>query len=462
MRMDEHTCTTFLAGKKATIDGSTIVSRVEDYSNNFNPQKFVVITPDKQPRIYKSKTTAFEIKLPDNPLRYTSTPDANSDAGIFGASGINSENVSMTATETITTNPRILSLDPLNDKDGMGEEDFLTIVLPYVRSAREAVERVGKLLTEYGTYESNGMAFGDHDELWYLETIGGHHWAAVRIPDEAYIIAPNRFNITEFDFNSDSTMCSADLKDLIDENNLNPDMIGYNLRRIFGSSTYRDAHYNNPRAWYIQQMLSGSNEKSPTDQGLPFINYPKHKITIQEVKQVMSAHYQDTPFDPYAGKEAPYRSIALNRNLELHVLQIRNDVNNEISGIHWLAYGPNVVNALVPFYANVIDTPKTYRDTETSFNINDIYWLNHVIMGMADPDFQQVEPKIEDFEEKVMAKTLNIQHQADTKTAELAQDDISSYLTEINEQMAEVSYKGSLNLLGQLVDYRFKHARLQY
>lgn len=460
--MDVHTCTTFLAGKKATIDGSTIVSRVEDYSNNFNPQKFMVITPDKQPQIYKSKTTAFEINLPNNPLRYTSTPDANSDAGVFGASGINSENVSMTATETITSNPRILSLDPLNEESGMGEEDFLTIVLPYVHSAREAVERVGVLLTKYGTYESNGMAFGDKDEVWYLETIGGHHWAAVRIPDEAYVIAPNRFNIAEFDFNSDSTMCSADLKELIDENKLNPDTIGYNLRLIFGSSTYRDAHYNNPRAWYVQQMLSGNTDKLPTDQDLPFINYSKHKITIQEIKQVMSAHYQDTPFDPYVSENAPYRSIALNRNLELHVLQIRNDVSNEISGIHWLAYGPNVVNALVPFYANVDNTPEAYRDTDTSFNIHDIYWLNHVVMGMADQSFQQVEPKIEDFEEKVMARTLNLQHQADQKSAKLAQDDISNYLTEVNEQMAKVSYEGSLKLLGELVEYRFKHARLQY
>lgn len=457
--MKKHTCTTFLAGKKATIDGSTIVCRVEDYSNNFDPQRFVVVKPEEQPRHYASKTTKFTIDLPDTPLKYTSTPDADDSAGVFGASGINAANVSMTATETITSNARICSLDPCNDESGIGEEDFLTLVLPYVQTAKEAVKRTGELLKKYGTYEANGLAFGDQNEVWYLETIGGHHWAAVRIPDDAYVIAPNRLNIAQFDFSAANTMCSADLKDLIDQNNLNPDTDGYNLRLIFGSSTYRDAHYNNPRAWYVQQQLSGQQEKAPTDQMLPFINYPEHKITIQQIKELMSSHYQDTAYDPYSGN-APFRSIALNRNLELHILQIRNNVGSQARAVHWLAYGLNVVNAVVPFYANVENTPGVYRDTQTTFNIQNIYWLNHVIMAIADQHYQKVEPLIEDFEEQVMTRTLVLQHQADDQLGE--QQNVSHYLTTINRQMADISYQESVKLLGKLVEYGFKHANLQY
>ena len=29
----------------------------------------------------------------------------------------------------------------------------------------------------------NGIAFQDVDEIWWLETIGGHHWMARRVPD---------------------------------------------------------------------------------------------------------------------------------------------------------------------------------------------------------------------------------------------------------------------------------------
>ena len=30
----------------------------------------------------------------------------------------------------------------------------------------------------------NGVAFSDSNEIWWLETVGGHHWIAKRVPDE--------------------------------------------------------------------------------------------------------------------------------------------------------------------------------------------------------------------------------------------------------------------------------------
>ena len=97
----------------------------------------------------------------------------------------------MSATETITTNARVLGADPLV-KDGFGEEDMLTLVLPYIKTAREGVLRLGELLETYGPYESNGIAFADTEEIWWLETIGGHHWIAKRVPDDTYVTNPNQ------------------------------------------------------------------------------------------------------------------------------------------------------------------------------------------------------------------------------------------------------------------------------
>lgn len=174
----------------------------------------------------------------------------------------------------------------------------------------------------------------------------------------------------------------------------------------------------------------------------------------------MSSHYQGTDFDPYKREKAPFRSIALNRNLELHILQIRNNVDPAISGIHWLAFGPNIVNAVVPFYANIDNTPERYRDTQTKFSIQDVYWLNHVIMAIADQYYQSVEPMIDDFEEKVMTQTLALQHKADHEFN--SHNDVSGFLTKVNDEMAKIAYQESINLLGKLVEYGFKHARLQY
>lgn len=151
-------CTTILVGKKASIDGSTIISRNDDGHEALDPQRFVVVQPEDQPKHYQAVISGVKVELPDNPMRYTSMPNSILTNGIWPAAGINSENVAMSATETITTNPRIQGLDPYVE-GGIGEEDIVTLVLPYIHSAKEGVERLGALLKEYGTYEPNGIAF---------------------------------------------------------------------------------------------------------------------------------------------------------------------------------------------------------------------------------------------------------------------------------------------------------------
>lgn len=59
-----------------------------------------------------------------------------------------------------------------------------------------------------------------------------------------------------------------------------------------------------------------------------------------------------------------------------------------------------------------------------------------------------------------MAKTLNIQHKADRKIT--AYDDISAYLTMINNQMAEIAMTEGRKLLGALVKLTFKLEHLQF
>ena len=65
-------CTTVLVGKKASIDGSTMISRNDDGHEALDPQRFVVVNPEDQPRDYQAVISGVQIKLPDNPMRYTS------------------------------------------------------------------------------------------------------------------------------------------------------------------------------------------------------------------------------------------------------------------------------------------------------------------------------------------------------------------------------------------------------
>ena len=138
-----------------------MVARTDD--GHFDVKKMVVVNPEDQPKVYKSVIGHLEIELPENPMRYTACPSVDLKEGIWAATGINEANVGMTATETITTNPRVLAADPLvqyveakNPEDegipgGIGEEDIVVLVLPYIKSAREGVLRLGELLEKYGT-----------------------------------------------------------------------------------------------------------------------------------------------------------------------------------------------------------------------------------------------------------------------------------------------------------------------
>lgn len=456
-------CTTVLVGKKASIDGSTIISRNDDGHEALDPQRFVVVQPEDQPKHYQAVISGVKVELPDNPLRYTSMPNSILTNGIWPAAGINSENVAMSATETITTNPRIQGLDPYVE-GGIGEEDIVTLVLPYIHSAKEGVERLGALLKEYGTYEPNGIAFSDQDEVWWLETIGGHHWAAVRIPDDAYVVAPNRMNIDDFDFDSADTLCSDDLKALIDDNHLNPDFEGYNLRHIFGSSSIKDTVYNNPRAWYGQKYFTPEVEQDPMDQDLPFICRANRKITIEDVKFVLSSHFENTKYDPYGdGTEAEktlIRPIGINRNHNVHILQIRNNVPAEIAGVHWLAYGANTFNTVVPLYSNVNDTPACYKDATGTFDLNNMYWLSCATALLGDTDYNFYVDFRNTFELEAMSAYRGIQNETDKAIAD--QTDVQEFLEAANEKLADESLKRQTKLFGDMVISGSEHMKLRY
>ncbi|WP_125573737.1 C69 family dipeptidase [Levilactobacillus huananensis] len=456
-------CTTILVGKKASLDGSTIISRNDDGHEALDPERFVVVNPSDQPTNYKAVISGVEVKLPDNPMRYTSIPNSILTNGIWPAAGINSENVAMSATETITTNSRILGIDPYV-AGGIGEEDLVTLVLPYIHSAREGVERLGSLLKEYGTYEPNGIAFSDHDEIWWLETIGGHHWAAKRIPDDAYVVAPNRMNIDDFDFAADDTLASDDLEDLIAKYQLNPDFKGVNLRHIFGSASTKDTVYNNPRAWFGQKVFNPEIEQDPQGQDLPFICHANRKISIEDVKFVLSSHYENTKYDVYGhGSEDDkklFRPIGINRNHDVHILQIRNNVPESIAGIHWLAFGANTFNTVVPFYANVDDTPAVYKDADGTFNMNHMYWLSCTVALLGDTDYDLYVDFRNTYALQAMSAYREIQHATDAAIQDGA--DVKSTLLDANEKLSNESFTRTTKLLGDMVTFGSEHMKLRY
>lgn len=416
-------CTTILIGKKASYDGSTMIARNDDSSNGkFTAKKLQVIHPEDMPRIYKSVLSKFEVELPENPLQYTAMPNAVEGDGMWAAAGVNIENIGMTATETITSNARVLGADPLV-KDGFGEEDIVMITLPYIHSAKEGVKRLGLLLEQYGTYESNGIAFSDVDSIWYMETIGGHHWIARRVPDDSYVMMPNQFGIDEFDFedacsNENEYMCSKDLKEFIEENHLNLSQDDhFNPRYAFGSHSDSDHVYNSPRAWYMGRYFNPATydwdnphgKYSPESDELPWCLVPEKKITPSDVKYILSSHYQGTPYDPYgksteSSLKGKYRTIGINRTDFVALIQLNGHKIKECQAIEWIAEGSNVFNTMVPLFAHMNTAPEYLANTTKDVSTDNFYWASRLIGALADASYGNSITEIDRYQLAVEAK----------------------------------------------------------
>ncbi len=452
-------CTTILVGKKASNDGSTMIARNDD--GNFDAKKLVVVEPEKQGRVYTSKIGKLKIELPDNPLRYTMLPNVVKDSGVWPASGVNSLGVGMTATETITSNPRVMGADPYvkpgkGKPGGIGEEDIVLLVLPYIHSAREGVIRLGALLEQYGTYEPNGIAFNDQDEIWWLETIGGHHWIARRVPDDRYVVMPNQFGLDDFSFSDaygkkEENMCSADLKEFVEKHHLALDQYedDFNPRLAFGSRDDSDHVYNTPRAWFMLRYFNsrsadfdGPNaDYTPTSDDLPWSMVPERKITVEDVKYILSSHYQDTPYDPYGKAGDPslhgiYRSIGVAKTSFMTCLQARPNLPKEIATIEWLCMGPNPFNSFVAIYPNVPIIPFYFSGTSNVVDSQNFYWANRLLAIIADAHFSATSIFIERYQ-KAMQNFCRSHIEATDAKYIGAKEDGESVLVEANKAMAK-------------------------
>ena len=111
----------------------------------------------------------------------------------------------------------------------------------------------------------------------------------------------------------------------------------------------------------------------------------------------MTSHYNGTEYDPmdtYSSgdekKQKMFRSIALDRNQESSILQIRNDVPKELAGVQWINMGFYAYSPYVPFYTNIENTPANYQVADHTVDPDhSAYWLYKTLQVLVEPRYHQ-------------------------------------------------------------------------
>ncbi|MCK4760318.1 MAG: C69 family dipeptidase, partial [Candidatus Aminicenantes bacterium] len=197
------------------------------------------------------------------------------------------------------------------------------IVMERCRTAREAIQTMGKLAEEYGYgYHDSGemLAVADPDEVWIFEVMPvgplwtpksgkpGAVWCAQRVPDDHVSVCPNESRIGEIDLDRpDYFMASLNVISYAVENGFYDPKSGkpFNWKKTYSPSEYSATSSGGTRArlWRFFELVAPSRNFSPDTPNMefPFSVKPDKKLSLQDVIDITRDKYQGTPLDPAEG-----------------------------------------------------------------------------------------------------------------------------------------------------------------
>ena len=356
-------CTTIVVGEQLTGDGSRIYGRSEDFDALRCKNWLVFEDTDNGPEEFIADDSAFRCPLPKKRFGYTALPDYQYHHE-WGSAGFNTAGVGESSTETIFSSPEALKYDPYVE-NGLAENCTYNIVLPYIRSAREGVERLGALIEEYGSAEGFGVGFIDDKETWYLENACGHHWLACRMPADQYFVTGNQSRFRQYDPNDkENFLADKDLLNFAERNGLwNPKGGPFDFHTAYSKDDIADHTYNYTRVWGLQKLFTPSLKQDVNVNNFPVFAKPDSgHITIQELRNAFRFHYDGTEHDPYLhnnGKE-PWRPVSIFRTTQTHLLQVRPWLPQAIGHVTYVANGMADLSVFLPIYQGIKSFPRPY------------------------------------------------------------------------------------------------------
>lgn len=471
--MASQACTSLIAAKGATVDGSIFITYAAD-SHNLYGELYCQPAADHQKGAVR-KVTEWDTGKPLGEI-----PEAGHTYATIG--NMNEHGLAISES---TWGGR-------EELEGSGMIDYgslIYIALQRAKTAREAIDVMTGLVDKYG-YASSGESFSiaDPDEVWIMEMIGkgkgdkGAVWVARRIPDECISGHANHSRIHQFPLDEkETTLYSPDVIDFArSQGYFDGKDEDFSFSRAYAVTDFSALRGCDARVWaFYHKYADGMDRYLPwinkaEGEVLPLWVKPSKPISADDMKWMMRDHFEGTPFDmtndigagpfkvPYRWRPMTFevdsvtytneRAIATQQTGFSFVAQLRSSMPAYMKGLLW--FGTDDANTCVylPVYCSVKRPPVqlAHGDVNTlSWNAN--FWVNNYVANQAYnrysqmiTDIRRVQSELEDaIKTDVKVAEEQVPAFPDADAADLLQD-----LADIWAERATIRYK-------ELGDYLF-------
>ena len=475
-------CTNLIVGKKASKDGSVIISYSQDDYGSFEPLR--VIPAADHPAgtmhpLYHYESNNYLGEIPEVAHTY----------GVVGL--MNEFQVSIHET---TYGGRAELTDTISGLIDYGS--LMVLGLQRSKTAREAIQVMTELTEKYG-YESEGESFtvADPNEAWILEMIGkgpgrkGTVWVAVRIPDDCISGHANQSRIHQFPLKDKKNCLYA--KDVIsfarEKGYFNGKDADFSFADAYAPADFGALRYCEARVWsYFNKWAA--EDMTPylpyamgdtKGQVLPLYVRPKAPLSVQDVKDMMRDHYEGTPLalteDLGMGAwEMPYRPTPLSFEVDgtkyfnerpistqqsacVYVSQMRSWLPNHIGGVTWFANDEANMTVFTPCYCNMTQAPECY-DKHTAdafhFSTRSAYWVENWVSNMVYLRYSLLFPELQKVRDRLEADYNSLQTEVESKAASMSKEEAVKYLSAYSHRTAS-AMMDEWNQLAQLIIVKY-------
>ncbi len=476
-------CTNFIVGKKASADGSVIVSYAADSYGLFGYLCHYPAAehPDGAVRdIYEWDTGKYLGRIKEAKRTYN----------VIG--NINEFQVTIGET-TFGGRPELVDTTGVMDYGSL-----IYVALQRSRSAKEAIKVMTGLVKEYG-YCSGGESFSiaDPDEAWILEMIGkgpgvkGAVWVAVRIPDDCIAAHANQSRIHRFDMDDkDNCLYSPDVISFAREKGY---FSGMNEEFSFADA-YCPLDFSGLRAcearvWSFYNMFSKTTGQAwlPHIQGkskepLPLYVKPDRKVSVRDIQHAMRDHYEGTPLDITQDMGAgcfhsPYRLSPLTFKVDgqeyfnerpvstqqsgfVFVSQMRANMPDVVGGVLWFGLDDANMTVFTPVYCQTDKVPYPYAQGNgdcVTFSWDSGFWIYNWVAGMIRPRYSMMVDDMRAVQNGLEDTFADAQKGIESTALELYGQDpqkARSFLTEYTSMAAQTAVS-SWKKLGEFLIVRY-------